>query len=535
MAGMLLASLVWLVAPSSTCAQIPLFWTGGDLLTSLGASTLPIGLTLNITTNADHFFVGTSLINNGTTNWQDAGSLRSWSGGRFTNNGTFNDLNSTTASVYTDYDGNFVSTNNGIYVKSGSGTTIYSVNLDNHGTMTVSAGTLLLQGGGTNSATGTIFTASGATTQFAASYSLADGSVTSGPGSYLLTGGTLDIAGTVTLSSLAFTGGALANTQTFAATTLTWSGTFLGNGGVTSIAPNSTFNLVTATDHRFENRTIVNNGTTNWQDAGSLRSWAGGRFTNYGTFNDLNATTANIYTDYDGNFVFTNHGTYLKSGSGITNLSIPFANNGTIVASAGLLHFTSAFSQGAVGSVAVANNATTQVDAGLTFTAGTLSGTGTIISNVTSAGTVSPGTSLGTLTISGNLTLSSTAETVVELGGTISGVSYDLISVTGTVSLDGTLKLSFINGFATTITASDTFTVLTAPTLSGVFVNVASGSTLGTLGGEGAFSVFYGVGSPFSANSVVLTNFTPVPEPSTWALLLLGLAALGLIARRKSV
>jgi hypothetical protein len=35
--------------------------------------------------------------------------------------------------------------------------------------------------------------------------------------------------------------------------------------------------------------------------------------------------------------------------------------------------------------------------------------------------------------------------------------------------------------------------------------------------------------------AIALSNSAPIPEPSTWALMGLGLAALGLLARRRSI
>lgn len=42
---------------------------------------------------------------------------------------------------------------------------------------------------------------------------------------------------------------------------------------------------------------------------------------------------------------------------------------------------------------------------------------------------------------------------------------------------------------------------------------------LASLDGVGSFQVNYGTGSAFAANSLVLSNFVAVPEPSTWALM----------------
>jgi hypothetical protein len=43
------------------------------------------------------------------------------------------------------------------------------------------------------------------------------------------------------------------------------------------------------------------------------------------------------------------------------------------------------------------------------------------------------------------------------------------------------------------------------------------------LDGVSSFAVHFGASSSFGINNVVLTDFIPVPEPSTWALLITGL------------
>jgi hypothetical protein len=74
---------------------------------------------------------------------------------------------------------------------------------------------------------------------------------------------------------------------------------------------------------------------------------------------------------------------------------------------------------------------------------------------------------------------------------------------------------------------ADVFTILTSPfPLSGQFENVASGQRLATMDGFGSFLVTY------DGNSVVLSNFGPVPEPATFALLS-SVAVLGALRRQK--
>jgi len=151
-----------------------------------------------------------------------------------------------------------------------------------------------------------------------------------------------------------------------------------------------------------------------------------------------------------------------------------------------------------------------------------LKGTGTIYADITLAGTLAP----GALTNFGNLTLQSSAVLQFELGGTAQGSGYNFVLVTnGLVTLNGLLRVGFINGFATNVLNSDTFTLLTAGTVNGAFDDVLSGQRLTTDGDEGSFLVAY------SGNDLVLSDYEVVPEPATRGLLVMGIGAL--LARRR--
>jgi hypothetical protein len=81
---------------------------------------------------------------------------------------------------------------------------------------------------------------------------------------------------------------------------------------------------------------------------------------------------------------------------------------------------------------------------------GVLSGNGRIIGpvNVLTGGKVAPGNSPGALTIQGNLTLAPGGEVSLEVGGLVPGESYDQLIVEGATQLAGTVRLTFVNGFA---------------------------------------------------------------------------------------
>lgn len=131
----------------------------------------------------------------------------------------------------------------------------------------------------------------------------------------------------------------------------------------------------------------------------------------------------------------------------------------------------------------------------IVFNRGTIKGTGTLANaSFTNAGTIAPGNSPGILSLTGNFTNQGTLQ--IELGGTTVGTGYDRFAVSGTASLGGTLTITRLAGF--TMAAGQTFTILTASTVSGTFatVNWPSGIT-------GNVS--------YTANSVVLNITAAVP------------------------
>jgi len=110
---------------------------------------------------------------------------------------------------------------------------------------------------------------------------------------------------------------------------------------------------------------------------------------------------------------------------------------------------------------------------------GTFMGTGQVsTSNFDqSGGLLKPGASPGTLTILGNYIMDSAATLVAELGGLNQGLDYDLLSVSGTASLDGELDVEFFGGFTGTV--GDQFEIIASTDVINDFatVNVPMGST----------------------------------------------------------
>ncbi len=254
------------------------------------------------------------------------------------------------------------------------------------------------------------------------------------------------------------------------------------------------------------------------------------------------------------NTVFAGH--ILGGGSGVNitkqgtgSLTFSYANSydGTTTISGGTLVYgaTGAFGTSAVtvngGALKIANGASFTNP--LTLTAGTLAGNYTFTTPQTfgTGITLSPGNSPGTITFAAGYAPTNGVTTNFEFSAATDnpGVSSDLIAVTGgTLNLSGlsaggyTLKLISLlpdnatPGAVSGLSGPSSWTIFTAPSLVG-FNPALFTIDQSSFVNSGTFSL------STSSNNIIL-NFSPVPEPSTYALLTLGLATLVLpVVRRR--
>jgi len=480
-----------------------LTWNAGNLNTA-GTMVIGGGSTLTIAGGSDHDYSAHTLVNDGSVNWL-AGNLRSGNGGSFTNNGVWNDSANNYAinDAYGGAAATFLNAGGGVYNKTAGSTTIADGVLVNDGTISVSGGVLSLIGG-----------------------TLDNGSTigSSGAGTVQLTSGVLTASGVVNVQNFLFNGGQITGTQTFQGS-LSWVGGNLNTGGTMTIGNAGLLDITSGNDHDFNAHPIVNAGTVDWI-SGNLRTGNGATITNYGIWNDSGSTYA-INGAFGGapvTFVNAVGGTYDKT-AGSSSIQIPVVNLGLINITGGTLALTSSYAD-AAGQIALATGTTFSSSNALSFSAGSLlSGTGTVAApSIAMSGAINPGTptSAGQLTLNGNLVLLAPAFTDFVIGGVTQGSQYGYLSVNGSLTLGGNLQLSFINGFESSVNSSMTFDLISSTSLSSSFLNVANGSRLTTADGLGSFVVNYGPTSAFGVNDVVLTNFASIPEPSTWALFILG-------------
>jgi hypothetical protein len=147
--------------------------------------------------------------------------------------------------------------------------------------------------------------------------------------------------------------------------------------------------------------------------------------------------------------------------------------------------------------------------AGLHFT-GYVKGVGTFAGNIQFDGTYSPGLSPASVNLE-NMRLGTTSTLLMEIAGTAPGSQYDVVNISGTANLAGTLDVELLGGFMPK--AGDTFDILNGD-VNGRFSNLSLPSLSGGMSWD--MSALY-------SNGVI----TVVPEPSTLALL--GMGAFGLV------
>ena len=322
---------------------------------------------------------------------------------------------------------------------------------------------------------------------------------------------------------------------------------YLNNNNVSGPLGNSSGN----------SKLAFNEGTLQYTGSNATSSDRGYRLSGNGTFdasgNGAGATmsmtkTGAIDSLFSGNKILTltgsNLGNNIISGSFSDNSAI----NTLSVVKSGAGTWIMAGNNTYTGSTSVTEgklyiNGRTSTGSAVNVSGGLLGGNGTVAGSVTvnSGATIAGGVNgVGTLTLSSSLTLSDNSTFSAGIGGSTAGSQYSQVLVAGAVTLSGTnnlaLSLSYtpsdqqlffltigatgftgtfdsVNGVATTLTEGSTFSLADQQFMIGYTGN----STAGT----------------FSGGNDLVLQASAVPEPSTWALLLVGLVAGVFLVRRK--
>ncbi|MBL9146924.1 MAG: hypothetical protein JNM99_24790 [Verrucomicrobiaceae bacterium] len=564
-------------------------WTGGRF-SDAGSTSLLGGATLSGIATKEIF--GRTVNNGDGTNAATA----TWTGGfiDLRDGGIFN--NKANATFTTNFDGAIVSglgastfNNAGTFTKSG-GTGITSISdpfsgipvtFNNTGTVNADSGTLRIdrfnmQGGtvtgaGIVSATGS-FNWSGGTFSGAGALNVSStsGTITTAGAKGL--DRTLNNTGTITYSS------PVGSSIQFGVGTSTPG--VINNSGTFNVTGNGNFEITNAnaghaiTNSGTWNSTGSGNSTINtgiaFNNSGSVTVSGGRNFvvlgggTHTGSFSVASGSTLSLIgsdTKLNSGSSITGAGNVvLGGGPGVTvNTGSTYNTTGNTSLAGGNATFntsatTGSFTGGNNQSHLTVSGATNKLKVNGTFTnntqyttleggaiiettafnlnGGELNGNGSINGPLTSNGTIAPGASPGQITVNGNTILGAGSILSFEIGAGSPVTNYDVLTVNGTVMLDGELRLAMLSNFGS-INPVDTFSILTSTSaISGLFANISPGQRLVSQDLLGSFIVNYGAGSAFGSNQVVLSSFINLtPEPSRAMLMIMGMT--GVLMRRK--
>jgi PEP-CTERM motif len=491
--------------------------------------------------------------------------------GTITNNGTFTVPNGTLqvngGDVTLTGGGLVQMSQDAFFNQSSSGLTLHNVNntiegtgqlgqnglaLDNQSGGTVNAnggGTLSLNGGGAVTNAGLLEATGGGILQ------VSNNVTNTGAGNLLANGGTVNVSATINGGTVNTTGGGVMQTNGTAVlngVTLS-TGSAYGALGTTYLEGTITNNgTITVPDTTLQtlngNVTLTGSGTVQMSGNAFFNQSASGQ-TLFNVSNTIEGTgqlgqNGLALVNEGGGTILANvsAGTlYLNGGGAVTN-------EGTFKVVAGSTLDAIGDGNGLVQQQGASGSPLTQVDGaldvpnGFKLEAGVLAGTGTVVGNVNnSGGAVHPGDPdpPGILTIDGNYTQGSGGAFDELLAGLAAGTGYSQLDVTGSASLDGLLDVTKSPSF--TLAVGDTFTILDFASSTGDFssfdYNGAGCSLLSTDMWGCARGVQFAeqfASGDTMLDLVVEQTGSVIPEPSTWAMMMIGFAGLGFATWRRA-
>jgi len=233
---------------------------------------------------------------------------------------------------------------------------------------------------------------------------------------------------------------------------------------------------------------------------------------------DINATINNLTVDAGDKLGINDSKSLTIAGGAMTNGgSLLIDTGGTFSLGNGATYTQTAGLTTVNGSLTATLDGITDVS----IMGGILAGTGTISADVLLSGMLSPGNSPGLLSIAGDYTQTHFGELDIEIGGLTAGSQFDQLRIGGLATLDGTLRINFLSGFAPSV--GDSFEFLD-------FLGTHQG-TFGTLTSN-VPGLQFRIDDNGTNITLVVTQ-VQTPEPATVLLMVSGL--LGLLMRRRFV
>lgn len=351
-------------------------WSGG-IITGTATQSTTFANDLSIGGANAKTLSGGRVIHAGNTTWSgntaaNNNAINISGGSVFNSSGTFTDAN-TFDSVMNRGNGGGRFVNNGIFDKQSATTTTLGTAFDNHGTVNVNAGTLLLSSiDASTSNSGVYNIANGAKLEIRNGDHTLNNVTTQGAGTFQISSENVGADAVVYVNGGTHTTAFVLSGSTMAGGDATFKGPATWSGGTISGAATTTFdNDVTITGASTKvivgGRNVVLNGTTTWSgntaaNNNAIRFWNGATLTNNGIFNDANASASFLEHNVGSGNSFVNNGTYNKQSNTLTtvDLGLGFVNAGTVNVNAGTMYFASG-TQGPTGTVRVASGATFQI------------------------------------------------------------------------------------------------------------------------------------------------------------------------------
>ena len=344
---------------------------------------------------------------------------------------------------------------------------IFGTNTENSGTLqapnlALSAGRTLTHNGGSISTPGTFDvlgtlmqqagTVSAGTIQFpAGSSATLGGTLTANAAT--INGGNLSVGGTANIADLGLSAGNLRGAGTIAVSTrLDWIGGAINGAGSLSLGADST-GTIGGAGRTLTGFTLNNAGTL---ELGSDLALAeGATLRNTGTIDVITPDGAGVTISGTAADTLDNQGSLVASTPltlGVRTFTGGAFSAPALTLTAGTPMSIAGGSTSVAGTFAVAGDLMLlggALAATTTNVTGSLGGIGTVTGNLTNSGVLSPGTSPGALTIDGNFTQTDLGTLILEVDGDASqpGVDFDLLTITGSASFDGTLELIALEGF----------------------------------------------------------------------------------------